>query len=321
MSDINPAADTGDTTSTDTAAADEPYTLHPAWESAMEVVPELVRGPLIEQIRKSERESQKAIETARGGGVAPEWQAFMGEAQAGGINPTDLVDAWNAAAAIREDPMSFARDLNARITELQKSGQITSAQAQQARAEGAAAIEDAIDPNSTPLETAEAKQIRDLQARLDDRDQRETQQQQEQRQATEDYQIQQEADAYAVNFRNELYAQLEGAGYTENAGTLNEQIVTAVGRIAASALEGDPTGTLSAQAAVSSALQTLISISGGPQAVAAAPGIAPRTQYPVGGGRPGVAAAAPQSFTNDLEGKKAREAAMMAEAAKIFANG
>lgn len=321
MSDLNPAADTGDTTSTDAAATEEPYTLHPAWESAMEVVPDLVRGPLIEQIRKSERESQKAIETARGGGVAPEWQAFMGEAQAGGINPTDLVDAWNAAAAIREDPMSFARDLNARITELQKSGQITSAQAQQARAEGAAAIEDAIDPNSTPLETAEAKQIRDLQARLDDRDQRETQQQQEQRQANEDYQIQQEADAYAVNFRNELYAQLEGAGYTQAAGTLNEQIVTAVGRIAASALEGDPTGTLSAQAAVGSALQTLISISGGPQAVAPAPGIAPRPQYPVGGGRPGVAAAAPQSFTNDLAGKKAREAAMMAEAAKIFANG
>lgn len=314
--------DAADQAAADLAAADD--ATFPEWEAGFEAnaIPEMLRPGLRDIARKQNAAAQKAIQQARGGGVDPQWQAFIGNARESGINPTDLVEAWNASQAIREDPLSFARDLNTKIAELQASGQITPAEAAQARVEGQAAITDALGGEPVNLKTEEMQRLEALEAQ-------QTQFFQQQQAAQEQYQQQQvlaEAQTYAEGFRTELYTQLGTNGYTAEAGTLNDQIVGAVGRIAASALDGDQTGTLTPQLAIQTALQTLISISGGPKAVAQAPVAGAPQQFPVGGGRGAPAEQQPQKFDlTTREGAKAantdREQRMLAEAAKIFAEG
>jgi hypothetical protein len=323
MSDINGAGAAADQAAADLETTEANDQTFPEWEKAFDDngIPDLLRPGLRDVARKQNAAAQSAIEKARGGGVAPEWQALVGDATAGGVNPQDLYDAWNAAQAIRADPAGFARDLNARITELESSGQITAAQATAARAEGSAAIVDAQAGGGVDLKTPELQRIEALEQRLENQ----LTQQQQQQQAFEEQQIQQEALSYAETFRTELYGQLETAGYTVEAGTLNNQVIDVVGRVAASALEGDQTGTLTPQQAVTTAMQALISISGGPKPIAQVPAQQQQQQFPIGGGRGGVAAEQKPVFGQDRAGRQAenkwRSEAMLAEAQRLMSAG
>lgn len=320
MTDLNTAA--ADQAAADLAAADD--TTDPVWEAAFDkqAIPEMLRPGLREVARQSAAQAQKAIEQARGGGVPAEWAAFIGSAAESGVTPNALVDAWNAAQAIREDPIAFAQNLNVAINKLVASGDITPEQGAQARAEGAQAIADAADPNAAlNLKTPEQERLDALQARLDAQDQRQTAEQQER----EDAQIQQEAADYAQNFGRELLAQLTTGGYTEEAGTLNDDVIGSVGRIAAASLETDTTGTLTIESAISTALATLNRISGGPKPVEQPAAVAAAQQMPVGGGRGAPAAAAAPVFGKDANGQRAerqhREQMMMEEGLRILNGG
>jgi hypothetical protein len=121
----------------------------------MEVVLlELSAARWIEQIRKSERESQKAIENAPMA-VSPR-SVKVGNlaARRGGYGGSTLLHPSPGTCSrrvIREDPMSLrSRPERAhhRASAEVWSGSLTSAQAQACA--GAAAIEDAIDLNSAP---------------------------------------------------------------------------------------------------------------------------------------------------------------------------
>lgn len=323
MTDLNIAP--ADQAAADLAAANESEQTDPVWEAAFEKngIPEMLRPGLRETARQSAAAAQKAIEQARGGGVPAEWQAFIGGATQSGVTPNALVDAWNAAQAIREDPIAFARDLNEAINQRVASGEITQQQAQQARVEGAQAIADAADPNAPlNMKTPEQEQLEALQARLDAQEQRQTAQQV----ADENAQIQYEAQQTAENFGRELLGQLTAGGYTQEAGTLNDDIIGSVGRIAAAALETDQTGTLTAQSAISTALATLNRISGGPRAVAAPVVAGVPQQMPVGGGRGAPAAGVEKPvFGKDANGQRVerqwREKIMLEEGLRIMNGG
>jgi hypothetical protein len=319
LSDLSTAA--ADQAAADLAAATASEQTDPVWEKAFDDagIPDMLRPKLRETAKATTANAQKAIELARGGGVPPEWAAFIGGATESGVTPNALVDAWNAAQAIREDPLGFARDLNARINELTASGDITPAQAAAAREQGAQAIADAADPNAAlNMKTPEQEALEAQQARLDAMEQQMTARQQ----ADEDAQIQYEAQQNAENFGRELLTQLTAGGYTQEAGTLNDDIIGSVGRIAAAALETDQTGTLTAQAAISTALATLNRISGGPKAVEQPAVAGAPQQMPVGGGRGAPGAEAKPTFGKDANGQRAerqwREQIMLEEGRRIM---
>ena len=322
MSDLSTAP--ADQAAADLAAAEQQEQSDPVWEKAFDDagIPDMLRPKLRETAKATAAQTQKAIETARGGGVSPEWQAFIGGATQAGINPNALVDAWNAAQAIREDPVAFARDLNAEIEKRVGSGELTQAQAQQARAEGAQAIADASDPNAPlNMKTPEQEAIEAQQARLDQMEQQFTARQQ----AEEDAQIQYEAQQTAETFGRELLAQLTAGGYTQEAGTLNDDVIGSVGRIAAAALETDSTGTLTPQSAIATALATLNRISGGPRPVEQPAAQQQAQQMPVGGGRGAPAPEAKPTFGKDANGQRAekqwREKVMVEEGLRILNGG
>lgn len=286
----------------------EEAAIHPAWETAMEAVPDMIRGPLIAQIRKSDRESQQAIESARAGSVDPEWKSFFDGAREANLSPREITDTYNAALAIREDPIAFAKDLNAAINAGVKSGQFTQEQADQLKQQGAATIADAVDGEQFgSMKTADQTRMDELQARLDAQDQR----QQAQFEQQSEQEVQADAQQYAVHFFNELDGQMTAAGFVG----VTPETRAAVARIADSALNGDQTNTLTPQAAISHAISALKNF-GQP---AKGP-VGPAIQMPIGGGNTSVGAVPATKFGNDRAGKDAREAAMMAEAARVFAD-
>ena len=282
-------------------AAEELPAIHPSWQRALDdaAVPEMMRTPIIEQIRRTEAEYNKGIEKSRND-LPDEWRSFLTSAQQAGAAPADLTVAWNAAQAIREDPIAFLDNFSAQVDKLVTAGVLT-------RAEGAAAKADAADEvdDQVNLTSPEAQRIAALEAQIQQISQGQTAQQQAQAQAAA------EADAqdYADRFMAAVNASLPAIGFTGDVATdpAAQQAQITVGRIADSMLAADTTGQLTPTAAIAAAINQVAAVMGRQVQV---PGAA---QLPVHGGNAAVPAPVAHKFTSE----KDREAAML-EAAKQF---
>lgn len=284
----------------------EPAPIHPAWEQALAVVPESLRGGIYEQIRNTERENQKAIETARQNSIDPQWREFAEAAKQNSINPEQLVEAYNVSQQLAADPIGFQQRLNQEIDAAVASGQLTRAEGQQAKATVQAEVDDSLDG----LETPEAAKIRELQAQIEGISGQLTAQQQ----AEYDYQQQVAADQYMRNFEQTV------DDIFVNNGIPNVAVDTkiAIMRMADSALDGDPSGTLTVESAVQGAFNALIAFRNQQVGTPAAPQ-QQQQPLPIGGASGTPATPAPQKWDNTPAGKAAREAAMMAEARRVLA--
>lgn len=328
MSDIAPssapAENTAATTDTSTPATPgdggaapapaggaEAPSLHPAWAKTLDEagIPDMLRPKLIEQIQRSERESQAAIEQARAGSIDPTWKQFVDSAAGAGATPEALVGAYNAAQAIQADPIAFHAQLTQQIDQLVEAGVLTRAQANEQKQTVDDAVASALDGDD-PIqkELAELKQWRAQQEANAQRQQTEAQQRA----------AQEEAQQYAAEFHTQLRTQLAAAaGMTEqDFGTDDNarQFYQTVGRLAESVLANDPTDQITPQQAVQQALGAL-----GPLVEANKRQTAPAQQQTPGipafsaaAGSAAVPAPAAQKFANDDQ----RIQAMLAEAAR-----
>jgi len=303
------------------AAAAEPTALHPAWEKALEAVPEYLRTPVIEQIRRSEVEAQSAIQAARGS-IEPQWQELLTAARAAGVSPQELKVAWDSAQAIRSDPQAFAESLNKRIEELVADGTLTPRQGAAAKAEAAGAASDAAGAAiDDPLLSPDAQKLIKLEQELEDLRNGLTTERQQQQQAALEQQRQQQQQAWGDQFFATVdtefqYEQRMAAATTPEAKAAVHNTRIALARLADTYLEADQTGTLTEAAAIKQAVAVLQQA----QQTIATPAAAPAAQQqvqqiPVGGGSASVAARPSQKFTSEDE----REKAMLEEAARFAA--
>ncbi|MCC6855866.1 MAG: hypothetical protein IT189_07375, partial [Microbacteriaceae bacterium] len=296
----------------------EPAALHPAWEKALEATPEYLRGPIVEQIRRSEVEAQSAIQAARGS-IEPQWQELLTAARAGGVSPQELTIAWDSAQAIRTDPQAFAESLNKRIEELVKDGTLTAREGAAAKVEAAAAAGGA--ELDDPLLSPEAQRLIKLEQELEDLRtglSSERQQQQQAAQQQQEQQRQQEwGDKFFATVDTEFqYEQRIAAAATPEAKLAVHNTRIALARLADTYLEADQTGTLTEEAAIKQAVAVLQQAQ---QTIASAPAVLAAQQQaqqiPVGGGSSSVATVAAQKFATE----DAREKAMLDEAARFAA--
>lgn len=146
--------------------------VHPAWDQALAAIPEELRGPIYEQIRSTETESQKAIEKAREESTPEEWRALVNQASEAGIEVDELIDSYNAQSAMRdliqEDPDGFLEQIGAQIDEQVKAGALTRKQGQQARAEAVQAV---ADTDAADLDSPLKAELDDLKAWRDRQEQ------------------------------------------------------------------------------------------------------------------------------------------------------
>jgi len=291
------------------APAEEEWKARPEWEEALAVVPDGLRGNLYKQIRTSEAEAQKAVEAARQGSVEPQWREFTDLAKGAGVDPATLIESYNIRQAMLQDPQKFYNDLKREIDAAVATGALTPAEGAAATAQAQQQASDATD-----LKTPEQERMDALEARLGQM----TEAQQAQYQAQVEAQQNQAATAYYDEFTRTVEKTFTDAGY----GAASPETKIAVMRMADSALNGDITDTLTLQQAVGGAFNALLKFrdtqAGAPAAAAAAQ--AGQVPPPVGGGR-GVAAPAPQKFTDNLDGKKARIEAMLEEGRRQTAAG
>lgn len=296
-------------TPTVTEPAVEETPMHPAWEKALAVVPDSLRGGIYEQIRTTERESQAAIERARTQSVPKEWQDFATGAQSNGIDPQQLIDSYNVAQAMQNDPVAFYEQLGREVDAAVASGQLTRAEGAVAKNAAAAQIE-----QLDGLKTPEQERIDALQAQLDGV----TQNMSAREQQVEQERVNQQAQVYYDEFNDIVQTTFENAGF----GNATVETKVAVMRMADSALNGDQTDTLSLQQAVEGAFNSLIAFRNAQPgaAAAAAPQAGQILRVPVGGGSSAIAAPEPVHFGNDLAGKKSRHDAMMEEAKRQFSS-
>lgn len=283
------------------------YKVHPSWEKALEAIPDMLRGPVIEQVRTSERESQSAIEKARAEATPAEWRALAADAADNGITVEELVSNYNSALSFREqlqaDPDAFLASLSTEIDGLVASGQLTRKEAAAARKDLEATAE---------ILSPDQERIRTMQAQLD---------QQEQRWADRDDQassIQQAeaADAYVNEFFTAFDARMDANGL---AG-VNEDTKAAVARIADSILTADTSDTITSEQAIDEGIRQLVqSVTAMGGTLPVRQGAAPR--IPVNGGSSAVAAPEAQHFAKGRAGEGDRMAAMMAAAKNVMAGG
>jgi len=305
MSDSFPAPDPAEAAEPVAPVAPEvvePAPLHPAWEKALEPIPDMLRTGIVDQIRTSDREAQKAIEAARGT-IDPEWQKFLTSAQAAGATPSDLVAGWNTAQAIKTDPIGFSTDLNDNIDKLVKAGVLTRPEGAAAKVEAAnaAAAQDSADDS---LLTPEGKKLIEMQQRIEEL----SGTVQQDLSAREQAQQNQQAQAYGDAFFAEIDNQFNNGGL----GGASNSTKVAVARYADSLLDADPTGTLTEAKAIEAAIVKMREAAGELTPKPAAPAALP---LPVGGGSSSMPSTMPTKF----ETEAARSAAMIAEAQRVLA--
>lgn len=285
--------------------------LHPSWEKTLDEagIPDMLRPKLVEQIQRSERESQAAIEQARAASIDPAWKQFVDSAAGAGATPEALVGAYNAAQAIQADPIAFHAQLTQQIDQLVEAGVLTRAQAAEQKQTVDDAVSSALDGDD-PIqkELAELKQWRAQQEANAQRQQTETQQRA----------AQAEAQQYAAEFHTQLRSQLAAAtGIAEQEFGTDQAargFYQTVGRLAESVLANDPTDQITPEQAVQQALGSL-----GPlveankrQAAPAQPQVPGFPAFSAASGSAAVPAPTAQKFENDDQ----RIAAMLAEAAR-----
>lgn len=271
--------------------------IHPAWEKAMEAVPEIIRGPLVEQIRRSDAEAKKAIETARssaGADIDPAWREFITDSTNNGISPNDLVESWNNLNALQqamlEDPDGFMDDLNNQLNQMVAAGQITRRQAQQVQGDAVA-----------ELQTPEMQEIAALKQQI---------QQNEQRWADVDQAAtQQQINEAVEDYSRSFLEQINGAFVANGLGQIPAESKLGIAQIAASLLDSNE--RLTEDQGIKIAIDRYKVMVGAPASAPAAPG-AP----PVGGGSQALPAQ-----TNKFHDYDEREAAMLAEARRQAALG
>lgn len=282
--------------------ADDQFVVHPAWEKAMEAVPDVIRGPIVNQIRETEREHQKALETARQSSIEPTWAEFVNQAKSGNVAPDELIDSYNNQQALRQlindDPDAFEATLHDNIEQMVAAGQLTRKQGTQAH--------QSIQGDGGELLTPEQQEIADLKRALAENDAR---------WAGVDEAIDSQAEAaeaeqYGQQFISDMNSDLITT-FGENPSIPGEPNISpnaqlAVARIAASIMDSDDTETITNQQAIAEGIRQLQSIAQGfgGQAPAAAQG---RQVLPVGAGTNGLPAPEPVQFDDE----KARKQAMM----------
>lgn len=296
-----PAADGG------AAPAEEAWTARPEWEAALAVVPDSLRSGLYKQIRTSEAEAQKAVETARQSSVEPAWRDFTQQAKDAGLDPQVLIESYNLRQDMLNDPQSFMGRLKTEIDSAIASGAITKAEGAQALAQGQQ-VADAGDALKTPEQEA----IEAMQAQLSQM----TATQQQQYQAQVEVQQNQAAQTYYDEFTNVVGQTFEQAGY----GAASPETKVAVMRMADSALNGDISDTLTLTQAVQGAFNAMLAFRNTQGGTAPAAQQQSQLAPPIGGGR-GVAVADAQKFDGSLAGRKARIAAMLEEGQRQNAAG
>jgi hypothetical protein len=275
------------------AADGTDYSTHPVWSKAVEGIPEMLRGPLYETIRESERNAQAAIEKARGEGIGPEWRQLATEAAEMGVTVEELADAYLGQTQLSEllasDPDAFVASMEAQIDQLVASGQIT-------RKAGAEAKKDAqqlaADEQTDALLSPAEKELKELRARLDERDQkdqqREAAEQQRREQEAFDAQLDQQAEAYFDVFDQEMVTaglmRDNGAGVL--VGTVPVETLRMIAETGGKLIDANP--RLAPQQAVKQAFDTVkrtIEAAGGklgPQAAAQVPVIGGSSARPSG---------------------------------------
>jgi len=288
--------------------------LPPQLEEALKKtgIPDMLTAPLREQLRVSEREHQKALEQARSNSAPPEWAELVRQAQAAGVTPDVMLNAYNASLRIMEDPVGFSIQLNEQIDKLIAAGQLTAREGYRMKQEAAAEIAATVNgaPGADPLETPEQRQIRELAEQ-----QQQLQQQLSQReQAEQQRQAEQEAAKYADHFMDVLDQATTGA---------SDQVKQFIGHNASSLLSNDTSGQLTPEKAIEMAVENAKAIGVTWQAQQ------PQGQQPQTAAAPpvGSSAAIPGQAPEKLppagspEGKRAREEKMLAVAASLVAQG
>lgn len=282
-------------------AAEELPPLPPHLEEAMRAtgIPDMLTVQLREEIRKSEREHQKALEAARQNAAPPEWAELVRQAQAQQLTPDVMLNAYNASVQIMQDPVGFSIRLNEQIDQLIESGQLTAREGYRMKKEAADAV---ADMQNDPLETPEQRELRELresQRTLEERLEAEAR-------ARAEQEAEEDAKRYADHFMSVLDQATAGA---------DERVTGIIANAAAGILSSDQTGKITPEAAVETAVA---------QARAAgitwgAPQAPQQNGAPPVGGTGGVPGPAAEKLppANTPEGRNAREKRMLEVAAQL----
>jgi hypothetical protein len=242
------------------AAPEQPAAIHPSWDKAMAAIPDVLRGPLIEQIRTTDREYQQELER-RGKQAAPEeWQSLIADAAAAGVSPQDLIQSYDNAQAIRQDPVGFVIQLTELVDQRMAlpatdPNHLTAREGYRMKADAAAGVSQITGQPSTgaldeALETPEGKAIAALRKELEtDREQRAAQTAQQQREQEQRAEEQRQADAasFAQQFISSIETKMSGA-------TPGQQNIVAT--VANSLIQGDQTGKLTMDQAIDFAIKS-----------------------------------------------------------------
>lgn len=261
------------------------YSTHPVWGKAIEAIPTILRGPLVETIQSSEREAQKAIEAARNTGVPEDWRALAEEAQQLGVSTDDLARAYQGQNALAElmqsDPDAFVSELTSQVNALVDSGQLTRAEGRQVIAQGQAAAGEVTDP----LLTDEQREIAELKAWKAQQEQAQQTAAQQRQQEAERQRIAQEEEQASNQYFDAFDREMEAAGFLARNGatgrldsTIPVQTLQLIARTGAELRDANP--RLPYDQAIKQAteqVRTMIEGVGGKL------GPAPRPQVPVVG--------------------------------------
>src|SRR6478735_3051269 len=72
----------------------ESTTVHPAWDKALQGIPEPWQAPIREQIQRSDAEARAAIEKARAESTPAEWRQLVEQAQQYNLTPDEFIEAY-----------------------------------------------------------------------------------------------------------------------------------------------------------------------------------------------------------------------------------
>jgi hypothetical protein len=317
FSDPNPAAEPAGAAPASEPAAPAaqpaepaaPAAVHPAWDKALEGMPDLWANRIKEQVRTTETEHQKAIEQARTSSVPDSWRDLYSQAEQAGLTPEQFIDAYNGQQTLyeqlRTDPDQFLEDMRTEIDRQVAAGVLTRAQGREAHAAANQAA-----ANAEDLLTPEQIELQQLRERLDQRDQQEqtfAQQQQQQ-------QILEQAEQEGASFVQTVHDAFDGDPQLAGASAVTRQTVA---QIAAGLLDADSTGRLSYEQAVQAGMNQLRESVGlqqlsfpGQQQNAAQPNAAAA----IGGGSSGFQNQQPTTFDlKTQEGRDARDQALVAQ--------
>lgn len=256
------------------------YSTHPVWGNALAPIPDLLRGPIVETIRESERQAQTAIEAARANSTPAEWRQLIEEAKTAGVTPEQLVESYEGQRAMGEllhsDPDAFLSEIQGQVDAMVQAGQIT-------RRQGQAAMQQAqqVAADAQPILSDSDQRLADMQAKLDRIEQERAAEQERQRAALEQQQHDAQLEQEANEFFDTFDAEMLSLGYVERTSTgqiaavIPAPTLQLIGEVAAQHLDRNP--QLSKQQAIKAAAESVrqqIEASGGHLGrPAAAPGI------------------------------------------------